>query len=299
MSSFKEWVVISGASTGIGRAAAVMLAQRAGPGGSSSRGVLAGYRKDSDAESIRQEAAKLGLADRLVPIRLDVTSQADIDACKAKVGELTRAGGALSALVNNAGFLVFGPVETLPLSEWRRQFDTNFFGAIALTQALLPFLLASKGRIVNISSIGGKVSQPLIGSYTASKFAMEAMTDSLRMELSRTGVKVVLIEPGAIKTPIWGKGLSEEDRAIAALPAETRARYEPMLRRLGVAAKKMADGAIPAEKAAVQIVRAIDAGRPARRKLVGMDAHVLAALKWLLPTAWMDAFVITAFGLHK
>lgn len=287
-----KWVLVSGASTGIGRSTALLLAQRG-------YGVLAGYRREADADALREQARALSLGDRLVPIRLDVTSEADIAAAKARVESLAREGGKLVALVNNAGFLIFGPVETLPLSEWRRQFDTNFFGAIALTQALLPALLDTKGRVVNISSIGGKLSQPLIGAYTASKFAMEAMSDAMRIELSRTGVKVVLIEPGAIATPIWEKSTSQEEASIAALPANTRARYEPMLRALAIVAGKMTKTAISPDKAAAVILKSLETSRPRSRYLVGPDARLLAFLKWCLPTRWMDFFLVKALGLFK
>ncbi|MBY0111867.1 MAG: SDR family NAD(P)-dependent oxidoreductase [Phycisphaerales bacterium] len=288
----RKWVVVSGASTGIGRSAAMLLAE-------AGFSVLAGCRRDADAESIRDEAAKRGVGPLVEPIRLEVTSDSDIAACRDRVQDLIRNGGELAGLVNNAGMFLFGPAETMPLSEWRRQFDTNFFGAIALTQALLPALLARKGTIVNISSIGGKVAQPLMGAYTASKFAMEAWSDALRMELSATGVRVVVIEPGAIRTPILGKALSQEDQAIAAIPMPARTRYEPMLRNLAVAGKKMADAAIHPDKVGRQIVAAVGRKRSFRRKLVGTDAHVFATMKWMLPTRWMDAFLIKAFGLHR
>jgi NAD(P)-dependent dehydrogenase (short-subunit alcohol dehydrogenase family) len=190
-------VLLSGASTGIGRATAGRL-------GRSGWRVLAGARKDADL-------AALGTLAGVEPLRLDVTSEADVAAAAAAAGER------LDALVNNAGIAVTGPVEVLPVSAWREQLEVNLLGQVALTRAVLPAVVRARGRVVSVSSIGGRMALPLFGPYAASKYALEAMTDSLRREVRGQGVDVVSIEPGAIATPIWGKGMAEAEAHVDAM----------------------------------------------------------------------------------
>ena len=173
--------LVTGASSGIGRACATHLASRGFH-------VLAGVRNEADAPP------------RTEPIRLDVTRAEDIAAAAERVGP------SLHALVNNAGIAVNGPIEVVPVEDWRHQFEVNVIGQVAVTRALLPALLDARGRIVNMSSIGGRVAMPLFGPYAASKFALEAVSDTLRREVGPHGVKVARVEPGIIATPIWGKG---------------------------------------------------------------------------------------------
>src|SRR5205085_3395806 len=132
-------------------------------------------------------------------------------------------------VVNNAGINVNGPFETLPIEEWRRQFEVNLFGQLILTKELLPALLASRGRVVTVGSVGGRYSAPFLGPYSASKFAFRAWMAALRLELSPHGVKAILIEPGAVRTEIWGKGNRHADTVIAGMSAEQRARYDPQI----------------------------------------------------------------------
>ena len=173
--------LVTGASTGIGRACATHLA---GLGFH----VLAGVRDPADAP------------DGLEPLLLDVTSESDVAAAAERVG------GELHALVNNAGIAISGPVEIVPVEEWRRLMEVNLLGQVAVTRALLPAILRARGRVVNMSSISGRVANPLFGPYAASKFALEAVSDALRREVGPHGVRVVSVEPGGIATPIWGKG---------------------------------------------------------------------------------------------
>jgi NAD(P)-dependent dehydrogenase (short-subunit alcohol dehydrogenase family) len=187
--------LVTGTSTGIGRAIAVHLDRRGFE-------VLAGVRRLEDAPP------------GLEPILLDVTSEVNIAAAAQRVG------GQLHALVNNAGIAVNGPIELAPVHEWRRQFEVNLIGQVAVTRALLPALLAAGGRVVNISSISGRAALPMIGPYSASKFALEAMTDTLRREVGPQGVRVVSIEPGGIATPVWEKSRAEADRMVSEMPAE-------------------------------------------------------------------------------
>ncbi|MBI1191028.1 MAG: SDR family NAD(P)-dependent oxidoreductase [Tepidisphaera sp.] len=287
----RRWVVVSGASTGIGRAISLRLAREGWH-------VLAGYRRPEHAEQLKADAAALGAGQSLEPLRLEVTDERDIQACVARVEALRAQGDVLVGLVNNAGVFVLGGIETLDLAGWRRQFDINVFGVVALTRALLPSLIEAKGRVINISSIGGRVAQPLLGAYTASKFALEALSDALRMELADTGVAVSIIEPGAIKTPIFDKSMSQAEESIRAIPAYARARYEPKIRNLEKVGKRMMEKtAIDPDKVATRVVRALRARRPFTRALVGADARVLALLKAALPTRVMDWFIRKSYGV--
>jgi NAD(P)-dependent dehydrogenase (short-subunit alcohol dehydrogenase family) len=146
----------------------------------------------------------------------------------------------LDALVNNAGIGVPGPVEAVPLAEWRRQLEVNLLGPVGLTRALLPALLRARGRIVNVSSIGGRVAAPMLGAYSASKFALEAVTDALRREVGPLGIVVVGVEPGAVATPIWGKGRGDADAVLAGTAPEVRDRYAGPLAAVAARAERPA-----------------------------------------------------------
>jgi NAD(P)-dependent dehydrogenase (short-subunit alcohol dehydrogenase family) len=283
-----SWVLISGASTGIGRATALALAARGFK-------VLAGVRSESAAQAL--EATGGGL----VPVMLDVTSEESIRAAIARTAELSGADG-LSGLINNAGIVVPGPVEFVSSADWRLQFDVNFFGAIELTRAALPLLrknAAAHGfgtpRLLLVSSIGGRVAQPFLSPYTSSKFALTALGDSLRLELRRQGIGVTVIEPGAIATDIWGKGDVSAEHFTGDNPAIKL--YGPELEGLKAAASRIASGAISADRAAAEIVRAFTAKRAPARVLVGRDAKIMARLRALLPISVFDGMLAKEFGL--
>src|SRR5688500_3137446 len=182
-------VVITGASTGIGHACALDL---------DSHGchVFAGVRREEDAERLRSERAFIE------PVRIDVTDADSIASARDRVGEAVGAAG-LAGLVNNAGIAVPGPLEHLPIDELRRQLEVNLVGQVAVTQAFIPMLRTSRGRIVNIGSIGGRVALPMLGPYAASKHAIEGVSDSLRRELPPWGIEVSVVRPGPIATEIW------------------------------------------------------------------------------------------------
>ena len=185
-------VVVTGSSTGIGRACALHL-DRLG------FKVFAGVRKEADGERLRGEASE-----RLEPLILDVTDSEHISRAAERVSEAT--GGGLAGLVNNAGIGVGGPLELLPLSDFRRQIEVNLIGQVAVTQAFIPALRRARGRLVFISSIGGLIATPYMSPYHASKFGIEAVGDVVRQELRQFGVQVSIVEPGSIATPIWEKG---------------------------------------------------------------------------------------------
>jgi NAD(P)-dependent dehydrogenase (short-subunit alcohol dehydrogenase family) len=269
-------VVITGASSGIG-AAAVQAAAAAG------LEPWAGVRKPADAERLR--------AAGLRPLTIDVT---DADSIAAAAAEVAAAAGprGVAGLVNNAGIAVPGPVEYVALDELRRQLEVNLVGQVAAIQAFLPLLRAGHGRIVNVSSIGGRVALPLMAPYSASKFGLEAVSDSLRRELRGQGVGVSVVEPGSVKTPIWDKGLSDADDLEASMPPEGHRLYGGLVRALRneVEVIQQRRGIEPDEVAAA-ILHALTAARPRTRYLVGRDAKIQGLVARLIPDRWFDALV--------
>jgi NAD(P)-dependent dehydrogenase (short-subunit alcohol dehydrogenase family) len=262
-------VFVTGSSSGIGKATVERLAAEG-------YDVIAGVRRTGDAPAAAQHEVTIDLG--------DATS---IAPAAAQVLEHAARSGRLAAVVNNAGINVNGPSEALPLDEWRRQFEVNFFGHVAVTRALLPALLESRGRIVTVGSVGGRMSVPFLGPYSASKFAVRAWMDALRLELAPHGVRVVLIEPGAIATPIWSKGNAGADDMLRALSDQQRRRYGSQIERGRATAGFAERHAIPPDRVARVISRALSAERPNGRYLVGPDAWVQALVS-TLPTRLFD-----------
>lgn len=265
-------VIVSGASTGIGRATALHLHALGFD-------VLAGIRRESDAP------------DGSTPVLLDVTDAAAVEALAERVGD-----GPLAGLVNNAGIAVGGPVEHLSLDEWRRQFEVNLFGHVAMTRALLPALRAGGGRVVNIGSIGGRQAAPFVAPYAASKFAMHAFSDALRLELRHQGIHVALVEPGAIATPIWAKGGDTLEALEGELAPELRERYRRGIDGARKVTERAARHATPAERVAGVVEHALTARRPRARYVVGADARAQAAIE-RLPAPLRDRLVRLALGI--
>jgi NAD(P)-dependent dehydrogenase (short-subunit alcohol dehydrogenase family) len=255
--------LVTGASTGIGRATALELARR-------DWSVLAGMRRP----------AEIGAG--IEPIRLDVTSPEDVAALR---------GRPLDALVNNAGIAVTGPLEYLPLDELREQLEVNTVGQLAVTQACLPALRAARGRIVNVSSVSGRVAFPTYGPYAASKFALEALSDSLRRELRGSGVHVVVVEPGGVVTPIWERGLGRADALWQAMPAEAHARYGRLYAVMRAQGENLAREGEPAEALAAVIAGVLEARRPRARYVFGRGARIETAVARVLPDRVLDAVI--------
>jgi NAD(P)-dependent dehydrogenase (short-subunit alcohol dehydrogenase family) len=276
-------VLITGASTGIGRASALRL-------DAAGWRVFAGVRKEEDAASLREAGSE-----RLVPLMLDVTDAAQIAAAAARIGaEVGEAG--LDGLVNNAGVAMPSPLETLPIDDFRRQVEINLTGQVAVTQALLPQIRAAGGRIVFISSIGGRIAFPFTGAYHAAKFGIEAVGDVFRRELRGWGISVSVVEPGSIATAIWDRGeqvadeIGERSPAREELYGKAIARYRKVMRSTG-------KRGIAPEKVAGVIEHALSSSRPRTRYLVGLDAKVQARLKYVIPTRVFDRILIRAVGL--
>jgi NAD(P)-dependent dehydrogenase (short-subunit alcohol dehydrogenase family) len=274
-------VLVTGASTGIGRATAMRL-------DSAGWRVFAGVRKEADGEALRAAGA------RVVPLILDITDGDQIAAAAARIEAEAEAG--LDGLVNNAGVAVPGPLETIPIEDFRRQVEVNLTGHVAVTQALLPAIRRARGRIVFISSIGGLIAFPLTGAYHAAKFGIEAAGDVFRQELRPWGISVSIVEPGSIDTPIWT--LSERAaEEIGGGSPRGEALYGKAIESYRQVVRNTAERGIPPEKVAKAIEHALDSRRPRSRYLVGIDAKVQARIKPLIPTPVWDRIVARAMNL--
>jgi NAD(P)-dependent dehydrogenase (short-subunit alcohol dehydrogenase family) len=278
-------VLVTGASSGIGRACALHV------DGLGYR-VFAGVRSESAAESLQRAASE-----RLAPVMLDVT---DADAIEAAAGSIESAldGRGLVGVVNNAGVAHGGPVEYLPIEEWRAQLEVNVIGQVAVTKAMLPLVRRGRGRIVFIGSIGGRVGTPLLGPYAASKFAIEGIAESLRHELRPFGVRVAVVEPGAVKTEIWDKGRRYADEMEQVLPAQGTALYGDAITGLRRAMDQQDRTGIPPDQVAQVVGRALFSARPRARYLVGRDAQGAGLVARLLPDSAKDAIVRRVGGLQ-
>ena len=267
---------MTGASTGIGRATALELADCGWQ-------VWAGVRRAEDGASLEDEVHGRGLPGGVRALRFDVTDDDAVAAAAAQV----RAAGPLHGLVNNAGVAVAGPLEFLPIEEFRRQLEINVVGQLRVTQALLPALRRGAeedrpGRVVFVGSIAGRVAGPMAGAYHASKFAVAGLSESLRAELAPWGLRVVLVEPGMIATPIWQRGEDHADRVLARMPAAARDLYDRQVRTARGSARRAARFGRSPEAVARVIARALTEPSPRPRRLVGPDAHLLALVP-LLP----------------
>jgi NAD(P)-dependent dehydrogenase (short-subunit alcohol dehydrogenase family) len=265
-------VLVTGASSGIGEACVVRL-RRGG------WNVVAGVRRHEDGQRLRGEG--------ITPLLLDVTSDDQIAAAAEQVGER------LDGLVNNAGVVVAAPLELLPLGELRGQLEVNLVGQVAVTQALLPALRAARGRVVFIGSIAGRSALPFLGPYAASKFALEAVADSLRVELRPFGIDVVLVRPGTIATSIWAKGETAAGEIVQAWPAEARELYARPVALFREAAAAAGRRAAPPDEVAKVVEHALTAPRPRTRYLVGRDARLRALLE-RLPDRLRDRLLVRA-----
>jgi NAD(P)-dependent dehydrogenase (short-subunit alcohol dehydrogenase family) len=276
-------VLVTGSSTGIGRACVLHLD---GLGFK----VFAGVRKAEDGDALRAAASG-----RLEPLILDVTKEADIAAAVDRVAR--ESTGGLAGLVNNAGVAMGGPIELIAIDDFRRQIEVNLIGQIAVTQALLPAIRRSRGRVVFLSSIGGLVANPYMSPYHASKFGIEAVGDSLRQELRPFGIHVSIVEPGSVATPIWEKARGTAEAVRARLTPEQEALYGARVGRMAEVVREVGERGVAPEKVAKVIAHALTARRPRTRYLVGADARAMVLLRKLLPDRIGDRLVSRATGL--
>lgn len=271
-------IVITGASTGIGRACAMHFDQLG-------FSVFAGVRRDADGAALRSAAS-----DRLTPLSIDVTDAGSIAAARAQV-EAAAGGRGVHGLVNNAGVGVGGPLEFVPLDDLRRQLEVNVIGQVAVTQAFLPMVRQARGRIVYIGSIAGRMATPFIAPYAASKFALEAISDALRVELRPWGIGVAIVEPGSIATPIWEKAKDTTKQVSDDLPPEGHQLYGAAVSSLREVMADFEKRAIPAERVAKAVAHALLSKRPKTRYLVGTDARIQAALAAAVPDRINDRLI--------
>jgi len=267
-------VLVTGASTGIGRATALLL---------DSHGfvVFAGVRRKVDADSLIAHASN-----RLVPLILDVTKSEDIASAARQVAAAVGDSG-LDGLVNNAGTAAAAPLEFVPVEDFRWQLEVNLVGQLAVTQALIPLLRLAKGRIINVTSIGGLIAGAMLGPYNASKFAFESLTHTLRQELSPWGILAIAIEPGQISTPIWATSSAKSDGMIGD-NAQAEALYGARIAGARRLANNAAANGLPAIQVAKVIEKALTVKKPKTRYPVGTDAKLGAIFIARLPDRTRD-----------
>ena len=268
-------VLITGASSGIGKTCALMLDR-------SGYRVFAGVRKIEAGEALKKESSG-----NLVPVILDITDQNQIAAAVKTVEGLLGTESGLSGLVNNAGIGVVGPMEFIPLDHLREQIDVNFIGHVAVTQAFMPLIRKGCGRVINIGSGSGRIALPFLGPYAAAKYALEAVTDALRRELQPWGIPVVIIEPGAVKTPIFEKGELGAEKILSEMPVQARDYYSKRFHISEKIAMKAVKRAIKPEVVARVVLEALRARRPRTRYAVGPDA-AMAVIGSFLPDRFID-----------
>lgn len=268
----KKRVLVTGASTGIGYAISKQLMQN-------SYHVIAGVRKEQDFKRLNDLGCEA--------VYLDVTNEAQVLELVKKISQQ----GGLEALVNNAGIAVVGPVEAVPMQQLRQQMEVNFFSVYRLTQLCLPMLRASKGRIVNIGSISGVISAPLFTPYAASKYAIEALSDGLRRELLGMSVKVSLIEPGAVQTPIWQKSKNSNEEMLNEISEDLQRVYQKHIQALRDSVDEAERMAVPVEQVSQAVMRALTVRHPKARYVVGRPAKIISILRRFLPDAILDRIV--------
>jgi NAD(P)-dependent dehydrogenase (short-subunit alcohol dehydrogenase family) len=279
-------VVITGTSSGIGRASALLLIRNGFT-------VFAGVRKPADGESLRKE-----MGERLVPLLLDVTDHEGVlAAARVTASALRERGQSLYGLVNNAGIGVSAPLEFQPLDDIRRAYEVNVLGQIAVTQAFLPLLRETRGRIVNICSIGDRIAIPFGATLNGSKSAFAMMSESLRLELRPWGMHVVIIDPGAITTPAVDKTLGDPDGMLRRMSPDAERLYGNFFRGFIERAGERERNGSPPEVVAEAVLSAFRDPHPRRRYVVGKGAHMLATLPKVLPAALLDRVRMKIFGM--
>jgi NAD(P)-dependent dehydrogenase (short-subunit alcohol dehydrogenase family) len=271
-------VALTGASRGIGEATALHLCRLGFH-------VLAGVRKESDGQALARKAPGT-----LTPLLLDVTDEASIHAAAETITRTVGDAG-LAGLVNNAGLVIPGPLEFVPIDAVRQQFEVNVVGQLAVTQALLPLVGQARGRIVNMGSIGGRVPAPFVGAYHASKAALAAMSEALRAELRPWGIEVILVEPGNVATPIWNTTLTTAAEMERGAPPRFQELYGRSVAAVREWVPRTSAQAMPPECVARVVGRALTSHWPRTRYLVGWDAWVASWLVWL-PDRLRGAFLL-------
>ena len=255
--------------------------------------VFGGVRRAEDGEALERDAR----AD-VRALRLDVTDQEQIRVAAEIVDEAVGAAG-IAGLINNAGVAIGGPMEAIPLEDLRRQLEVNLVGQVGVTQAFLPALRRARGRIVNISSVGGRVASPFFGPYNASKFGLEAISDALRIELRPWGINVSVIEPGSVATDIWDRGAATARAVRGRFDDDAEALYGEALDAMGVTVAKTGERGLHPDRVAKAIEYALTARRPKSRYLIGCRARLMVGASSVLPARVYDAVVERTVGLPR
>ncbi|MDZ8084270.1 MAG: SDR family oxidoreductase [Nostoc sp. DedQUE12b] len=278
----KGAIVITGASTGVGRAAALMLDKKGYQ-------VFASVRKEKDAESLKSDSSE-----NLTPIFMDITKTEEIKSAADVVLKSLHNEG-LVGLVNNAGLLVDGPLEFISLDDLRWQFEINVFGQIAVTQEFLPLIRKAKGRIINIGSVGGVLSAPYVSALCASKFALEAFNDALRIELHPWGIEVILIEPGSIASAAPDKVEESFRKNFANMSPDAKAMYGDRYKLFVEGLIKSNREGMPPEQVADAIIKALEVKKPKTRYFLSndqLDLMLELMLKKFGPDRSYDAMIL-------
>jgi len=279
-------VFITGASSGIGESCALYLDRRGWR-------VFASVRKPVDAEQLRSRSSS-----NLTPLLMDVTDEASVTSAAATITETLGVAG-LDGLVNNAGIALPGIIEFMHLPDLRRQLEVNLVGQIAVTQAVLPLLRRNFGRIINISSTSGLIAYPFFGPYTASKFALEAISDALRLELRPWAIKVIVIEPGSVVTPIWEKSLRSTEERIMRLPVKALPLYAEYIDRVRQMTISIGKAGISSETVSKMIELALISKHPKARYVVGLRTRLMVLVGRLAPVRLRDWFIAKQLGLDN
>jgi NAD(P)-dependent dehydrogenase (short-subunit alcohol dehydrogenase family) len=275
-------VLVTGAARGIGRATVLRLA-------AAGWDVFAGVRRAEDGAAL----AASGPDGRVTPVTLDITDAEQV----AALDDVLPAR--LDAVVNNAGIVVGGPVEGVPLDDLRRQLEVNLVGQVAITQATMPRLRGSRGRVVFVSSLSGRVATPMTGPYNASKFALEGLVDALRMEVRPWGVRAVLVEPAQTDTDMWREADTSLDESVAALAPEHRELYAKHIEGWRKSIPRSQKMASSVDGVAATIETALTSRRPRARYVVGAGPRIQGVMAALTPTSAMDAVLRAATGVPR
>jgi short-subunit dehydrogenase len=279
-------VLITGASTGIGFDLTRTLCEKGYK-------VWAGVRNPESLDRLTQD-----FSNKLTVLKLDVTNSHDIERAYKIVHSEMNPDQEL-ILVNNAGIASGGPIEGLSLEEWRKVFDVNLFGMVEMTQVFLALIRQTKGRVINMGSISGRVAAPFLGPYTTSKFAVKAFSDSLRRETASFGVHVSLIEAGPIRTEIWSKSIDVSDEIAKKLSPEVREIYGPMMSALREGVIATAQEAVPVQNVTMAILHAIQSRMPRVNYLVGKNIKLQAGLMRFMSTRMMDRVIKKSLRFQK
>lgn len=277
-------ILITGASTGIGEACALYL-------DSLGWHVIAGVRREEDRRRLIENASN-----QLEVLYLDLTEDDSIAFAAEQIRDLVDGRG-LAGLINNAGIAVAGPLEFIPLGDLRRQLEVNVVGQVAITQAVLPLLRAVSGRIINVSSVSGRIAAPFFGPYAASKFAFEALSDAWRVELQPWGIAVVVIEPGSIATPIWEKSIAESDARIEMMPPEASDLYGKSMSYVRQRTVRIGDRGLPTDEVSKVVLKALTVPRPRARYILGKGTRSAIFLMSILPVKLRDRILAQQYGL--